>query len=200
MNKHPHTHGSTPASAPRPWARLLHRWPTVLGLVVAGLTAFDLKLDRDFVSVLSALIVLIAVVYPGAALLGRRQAAWWVLLTGLVVIAAILGLDLSVSPALVLFVAGLAALGWGLARDQWRAVRDLPLETVGMLAFSALAFTALSVEVSWAAYLVAGALVSHAVWDVVHLKWGRVVSASYAEFCWVLDLTLGAAILILMPR
>jgi hypothetical protein len=46
---------------------LVHRWPTALGVAVATLTALDLGADAVFVSSLSALIVLMALVYVGAA-------------------------------------------------------------------------------------------------------------------------------------
>ena len=66
------------------WTSLLaHRWPTVLGVVVAGLTALDLKLDVGFVSSMSALVVVMALVYVGAAALERRRTSWVVLLAGL---------------------------------------------------------------------------------------------------------------------
>jgi len=39
----------------RRWAEVLkHRWPTVLGIAVAVLTAFDLQADAGFVSSISA--------------------------------------------------------------------------------------------------------------------------------------------------
>lgn len=56
---------------------LAHRWPTALGVAVAALTALDLKVDAGFVSSLAAL------VYVGAAALGRPRASWAVLLGGL---------------------------------------------------------------------------------------------------------------------
>src|SRR5919112_1497076 len=50
------------------WARLVaHRWPTALGVAVAALTAFDLEGDAGFVTSLSALVVVMALVYVGGA-------------------------------------------------------------------------------------------------------------------------------------
>jgi hypothetical protein len=42
---------------------------------------------------------------------------------------------------------------------------------------------------------VAIALIGHAAWDAYHFLRNRVVARSYAEFCAVVDLLLGAAIL-----
>ena len=44
-------------------------------------------------------------------------------------------------------------------------------------------------------YLVALALIGHAGWDAYHYLRNRVVGRSYAEWCAVVDLLLGAAIL-----
>ncbi|HEY8600537.1 MAG TPA: hypothetical protein VIL85_19025 [Thermomicrobiales bacterium] len=75
----PHGH----SGAGRRWAGVLaHRWPTALGVAVAALIAFDLDV-AGFVPSLSALIVLMALVYPSTAVLGQRRASWVVLLAGL---------------------------------------------------------------------------------------------------------------------
>ena len=47
------------------------------------------------------------------------------------------------------------------------------------------------------AYLVAFALLGHAAWDAYHYLRDRVVARSYAEFCGVLNLLVGAAILVM---
>lgn len=49
-----------------------------------------------------------------------------------------------------------------------------------------------------AGYLIVAALLAHALWDAVHLWRNRVVAASYAEFCGVLHLVLGVAILVML--
>jgi hypothetical protein len=46
-------------------------------------------------------------------------------------------------------------------------------------------------------YLVAAALIGHAVLDVIVWRAREVVTRSLAEFCAVLDLTLGIAIIVL---
>ncbi len=54
---------------------LLHRWPSAVGIALAALTAFDLEIDAGSVTSLSALVVLMALVYVGAAALDRRRAS-----------------------------------------------------------------------------------------------------------------------------
>lgn len=182
-------------AAGRGWAGFLaHRWPTVTGIAVAGLSALDLKLDAGFISSFSALIVVITLVYVGAAALGRR-ATWAVLLAGLP-LAFFVPPSSLVSPSVVLLGVAALFLAVGTARGRLREPGGLTLQTAGVLAFGTIALTALFVAPQFGAYLVAFALLGHAGWDAYHYFRDRVVARSYAEFCAVLDFLLGTAILI----
>jgi hypothetical protein len=173
------------------WAGFLaHRWPTALGIGVAALAAFDLQGGLEF----ATLTVLMALVYLGAAALDRRWSAWVVLLAGLPLafsIPSISGID----PSVVLLVAAPVFLVLGVARGQLRRPGGLPLQTVGMIAFGSTVLVALYVNPDLGGKLVAIALIGHAGWDAYHFLRNRVVPRSYAEFCSVVDLLLGAAIL-----
>jgi hypothetical protein len=189
------------ASGHRRWVEvLMHRWPTALGLTVAALTAFGAEINVEFVSVVSAIVVLMALIYLSAAALERRRAAWVVFLAGFAVLAAGRVLDLSVGLSVVFLVSALIFLVLGVARGQLRKGGGLPLQTAGMLIFGAIALAALYVNPDLGAYLVAFALLGHAAWDAVHFRLNRVVARSYAEFCAVVDLLLGAAILWILLR
>jgi hypothetical protein len=76
---------------------MMHRWPTALGIAVAALTAIDLQLNVEFVSFLSALVVVMAFVYVGAAILDRRNYAWVVFLAAFAVLALTQVLDLMIN-------------------------------------------------------------------------------------------------------
>lgn len=188
------------SKATRPhWGHLLlHRWPTALGIVVAALTALGAQINRGFVSALASIIVFMALVYLAAAVLGRRSSAWPVFGAGFVVIAISKLLGLGNAATLGFLAAAVLFLVLGVVRGQWRGASGLPLETLGMFAFGAVGLAALSVSLTWAGYLAAAALFAHAAWDAVHLWRERVVARSYAEFCAVLDVALGAAILVMM--
>ncbi len=170
---------------------LMHRWPTALGIAVAALAAFDLEDGLEF----AALTVLMALVYLGAAALDRRWSAWVVLLAGLPLaffIPSISGID----PSVVLLVAAPVFLVLGVARGQWQRPGGLPLQSAGMLAFGSTVLVALFyVYPDLGGKLVAIAILGHAAWDAYHYLRNRVVPRSYAEFCAVVDLLLGAAIL-----
>jgi hypothetical protein len=176
---------------------LMHRWPTALGIAVAALAAFDLQVDAGFVSSFSALVVLMALVYLGAAALSRRRAAWVVFLAGFAVLVVLPLPDSGIEPSLVLLVAALAFLVLGAARGLLRRPGGLTLQAAGMLGFGTIALTALYADLQLGGYLVAAGLIGHGVWDAYHYLRNRVVARSYAEFCAVLDLLFGTTILVM---
>jgi len=187
---HDHTEDA-PHACGRWTGALMHRWPTALGIAVAALAAFDAQDGLEF----AELTVLMALVYLGAAALDRRWAAWVMLLAGLPLaffISSISGID----PSVVLLVAAPVFLVLGVARGQWQRPDGLPLQTAGMLAFGSTALVALYyVYPDPGGKLLGIAILGHAAWDAYHYLRDRVVVRSYAEFCAIVDLLLGAAIL-----
>jgi hypothetical protein len=178
--------------ARRSWTGVLkHRWPTALGIAVAALAALDVADGTEF----STLVVLMGLVYVGAAALDHRRSAWVVLLVGLAVIVAVPLFIPGIDSSLVLLVAGLVFLTLGVARGLLRRPGGLPLQALGMIAFGSTALVALYVDPDLGGKLLAIALLGHAAWDAYHYIRNRVVARSYAEFCAVVDLLLGAAIL-----
>jgi hypothetical protein len=175
----------------RRWTdELMHRWPTALGIVVAALAAFDLEDGLEFV----ALAVLMPLVYLGAAALDRRWFAWAVLLAGLT-LAFFIPSTSGVVPSVVLLGAALVFLVLGVVRGQLVKPGGLRLQAGGMLAFGSIALVALYVNPNLGGKLVGIAILGHAAWDAYHYLQNKVVPRSYAEFCAVVDLLLGAAIL-----
>jgi len=168
----------------------MHRWPTALGIAVAALAAYDIEDGLEF----ATLTVLMALVYVGAAALDRRRFAWVVLIAGLAVLTVIPSAS-EVVPSVGFLVVALVFLVLGVARGLWRRPSGLPLQTAGMLTFGSIVLVALYVEPNLGGKLVAFALIGHAAWDAYHYLRDRVVARSYAQFCGVLDLLVGAAIL-----
>jgi hypothetical protein len=175
----------------RRWTDVLKdRWPTVLGIAVAALTVFDLQGGTELV----ALTTLMPVVYLGAAALDRRWFAWVVLPAGVAVLVVIPTSSQVVS-SMIFLLAALVFLVVGVAGRQFRKSGGLALQTFGVLAFGSTVLVALYVDPEMGGYLVAFALIGHAGWDAYHYLRNRVVGRSYAEWCAVVDLLLGAAIL-----
>ena len=181
----------------RRWAGILaHRWPTALGVAVAALTAYGMDRASEIV-LLSPLVVLMALVYVGSAALDRRWFAWVVLFAGLPLLSFIPPTS-GIDPSVVLLIVAAGFLAVGAARGLLRRPGGLPLQAAGMLVFGAGMLAALYVAPELGAFLVAVGLLGHGAWDAVHFRLDRVVARSYAEFCAVLDLLVGATILIVL--
>ena len=116
----------------------VHRWPTALGVAVAILTALDLGSDAAFVSSLSALIVLMALVYVG----GRDSGAATSLVDrapSRVAGGVFLPQTSWVNPLVVLLTAAAAFLVLGAVRGQrlWKP-GGLVLQAAGFFVFGAI--------------------------------------------------------------
>jgi hypothetical protein len=178
----------------RRWTSVLaRRWPTALGVAVAALTVFDLRGGVE----LAALTMLMPVVYLGAAALDRRRFAWVVLLAGVAVLAFVPSSS-EVVPSVGFLAAALVFFVAGAARGELRKPGGLALQTVGVLVFGSIVLAALYVDGDLGGYLVAIALLGHAAWDAYHYLRDRVVARSYAEWCAVVDLLAGAAVLFVL--
>ena len=183
----PHAHRNDD----RRWTSVLaHRWPTALGVAVAALTVFDLRGGTE----LAALTMLMPVVYLGAAALDRRRFAWMVLLAGVAVLTVVPSSS-EVVPSVSFLAAALVFFVVGAARGELRKPGGLALQTVGVLVFGSIVLAALYVDADLGGFLVAIALLGHAAWDAHHYLRDRVIARSYAEWCAVVDLLAGAAVL-----
>ena len=164
-------------------------WPAAAGVAMAGFAGFDIADDGGVG--LAPVLAASAVIYLGAAALGRRGASW-PLFFGAFAVLAVAG------EAATWVLVGVAVLlaGYGLLRGAVRPAGGLPLQTLAMAGFGTVALVALQVSPDLGSYLVAAGLLGHAAWDVHHHRTGRVVARSLAEFCVVLDTLLAAAIIV----
>lgn len=170
----------------------LQWWPSLVAVALAAFVAIDLTRGSEAAPILAAS----GLVYLGAAALQKPKAAWPLfLLTFVVITAGSMGLiDLDATWVL-LGLAGLL-LVYGLMTGAMRPGGGLPLQTIAMIAFGAVAAIALISNAVVGAYLVAAGLLAHAIWDVHHHRANKVVSRSLAEFCFVLDTLLALVIVI----
>jgi hypothetical protein len=171
------------------WSAAAHRWPTALGLAAAALAlSGGAGADAPAVTVCVAVLC-----YLGAAALDRPWVAWVGVPAGTV--AVVVGESAGVAWWAGLAAVALVLLAAGLARGRRPAtVRQL----VAAVGFGVPAVAAALLLTPRAGLLVAGlVLASHAVWDLVHLRSGRVVPRSLAEFCIALDVPLGLGFVLL---
>ena len=178
----------------------LQWWPTLAGVGFAAFVAIDMFRGRERGDDLAPIVAASGLVYLGAAALRRPSTAWPVFFLSVVVItAAKIGLtDFDATWAL-LALAGLF-VGYSLLRGATRPTGRLPLQTIAMVVCGAAAAVALSVDQVVGAYLVAAGLLAHAAWDAYHHRINKVVVRSMAEFCFVLDVLLALAIVIVTLR
>ncbi|MEU1184727.1 hypothetical protein ABZ464_45380 [Streptomyces sp. NPDC005820] len=185
------THPPEPAPATAPRSVLLRRWPTWAGIGATALLALDLEEGVDLAPALAAS----ALIYLGAAALRRPSAVWPLFLAATVAIAAtgVLGGG-DLDPTWVLLALAVPLLFCALRPGALDAPGGLPLQIAAMLAFGGAAALAVGVGGDTAAYLVAGGLLGHALWDARHHRIDRVVTRPYAEFCLVLDVLVAVLI------
>lgn len=168
---------------------VLARWPSVVGLI-ALLTNAAGGLDSHLTAMI---IILAAMCYAGAAALGSRRSGW--VLVGVSIVAVIIARATGLDQTTTLLVMGVALVVFGFLRGRVDR-RELAIQTLAFIGFSAIALTAMMSGPVLAAHLAALAAIGHATWDVVHYVRDKVVSRSLTEFCFVLDFGLGAVLLL----
>lgn len=192
MSRHTHLDdGQDHVIDPHPsiWRHLLERWPSVLGLL-----ALVTNVTNGADSHVTAMIIIIAATcYLAVSALGSQRTGWiMVVATGIVVILArLIGLD----PTATLLALGVGFVVVGVLRGRSIDRRELAIQTLAFLGFSAVALLAMMVDPGFALCLAALAAVGHAAWDAVHFARNKVVPRTLAEACFVLDLGLGIALL-----
>lgn len=175
---------------------LARRWPTALALVAATVMVAGSSSDET-VGRLAEILIVLPLLYLVVSTLRRPRMTWLVLV--------VVGVTTSVPSALgwadrpvVLVAAALAATLWGGAHGRFGDGSYFTVQVVGMVAFAAVALLAMAVDPVASRYLVAAGWLAHGAWDFVHLRRGRVVSRSYAEWCGVVDV-LVAVQLVALP-
>lgn len=172
------------------WTRtLLHHWPSVLGLLAAGFQIAT-GATRETVAITVSVATLC---YLGAAALNRPWIAWAGIVGGSLVVMASELAGLAWWAAIGIAAAALVAIGL-----TGRAPRPaLTAQTAALLGFGGLAVVALFIAPRIGMVLAGLALASHAGWDFVYYRRNAVVPRSLAEFCMLLDVPLGLAVVVL---
>ncbi|WP_240742065.1 hypothetical protein [Micromonospora zingiberis] len=171
--------------------KLLRHWPAALGVLVAVGTVLRLDHGSQGASVVAAS----GLVYLAAAATTHPGAAWPAF--GVTFVLVGLGLVWSgFDPVPWICVAALGLAVLGIVRAGLRPVWSLPLQSAAMLVLGAAAVLAVRAEHVTGGIVVSVALFGHAAWDWWHHRTERVVTRSLAEFCGVLDVLVGAGVLV----
>lgn len=184
----------------RPRARIADRWPTALAVVAAVAAGSVIVLFDREADYFGPSIAVMAGIYLAAFAIGRPWTAWPAFVVLSAVVTALqfgythgtLSFDAPVGMALVLVVLWL----WTLARRRYADARTFTVQTAGMVGFGALTLLCAAVEPRWGALLAGVGILGHAGWDAYHFAVDRVVNRPWSEFCGVLDVLVGAALIV----
>ena len=131
--------------------------------------------------------------HPLIGALTRRWPAW---------LALLMWVDNWLAPSLpppwVLLVLPAGYLVIGAWRKRLGDRRVLAVQFGGLALYLGLAIIAATVDPGLARYVIGGAWLSHAVWDLAHLRAGAVVPRGYAEWCAVVDAVIGVTVVVLL--
>ncbi|MFC4111277.1 hypothetical protein [Nonomuraea zeae] len=178
------------SSAGRVLRFLAHRWPTACGLLVTVFSVLDSPEGHSQAPV----VFLAALVYLATAVVGRPRVVWILFGAAVAGVVVLKLLDVDLWTALVASAVSLVvvALVSGLPSQPRLAALQIPI----MLVVGTAVLVALAASPALGTYLVGAALIGHATLDVIVWRADKVVVRSLAEFCFVLDFTLGGAIIV----
>ncbi|MBF9131996.1 hypothetical protein I0C86_23955 [Plantactinospora sp. S1510] len=191
----------TNAALPRR-TKLADRWPTALAMVaIAGAVAVMVLLDRE-VELFGPSIAVMAGIYLMAYAIGRPSTAWLAFGVLSVVMSVlhvlndrqVLGVDPGVGMTIVLVLLWL----WTVARHRFTEGRIFSIQTAGMVGFGALTLLCATVAPRLGVTLAGVGFLAHGLWDAYHFRVNQVVNRPWSEFCAVVDLGVGVALIIVV--
>ncbi|TMR05035.1 hypothetical protein ETD86_53315 [Nonomuraea turkmeniaca] len=186
------------APTPKSWIHVLKdRWPTAVAIGLTFLSASSGSGLSSEVMSLAQVLPALPLLYLVVAKLRRPALSWPLLGVGMVIIIGARLLDL-VAPSTVLLTLALIVLVWGMIDGHSRRSGEFRIQAIGMLGFGALALAGLALDPEAGRYVVGAGWLLHGVWDFVHLRRGKVVARSYAEWCGVLDVLIGLELIFLV--
>lgn len=180
--------------------RLADRWPTALAILfVAFAIAVMALLDRE-AELFGPSVALMAGIYMMAYALGRPWTAWLafpLLSTVMSVLQVLDDLDVRWADPFVGIVVVVALLWlWAVARRRFTDRETFPVQTAGMVAFAAITLACAAVAPRLGVALAGVGFIAHGIWDAYHFRANKVVHRSFAEFCAVIDIPTGLALLV----
>lgn len=180
--------------------KLADRWPTALAMVaIAGAVAVMVLLDRE-VELFGPSIAVMAGIYLMAYAIGRPSTAWLAFAVLSAVVSVLHVLDdrqvLGVNPAVGMTIVLVLLWLWTVARRRFTEGRIFSIQTAGMVGFGALTLLCATVQPRLGVVLAGVGFLAHGVWDAYHFRVNQVVNRPWSEFCAVVDLGVGVALIV----
>lgn len=185
-------------TAKRRPAALIDRWPTGLAIVTGtgAVTVIALvgAVERYFVPAIATM----AGIYLVAYAIGRPRAAWLAFLALSAVVSLlhvlrerqVAGVDPAVGMAVLLVPLWL----WAVARRRFTDAHGFAVQTAGMAGFGVLTLLGAAVTPRLGVLLAGLGFLAHGAWDAYHFAVDRVVHRSWSEYCAVVDVAVGVAL------
>jgi hypothetical protein len=189
----------TDVAAPRA-GRLTDRWPTALAIVAVAFAIGLMALVDNEAELFGPSVTVMAGIYMLAYVIGRPWTAWVafaVMSTVMSVLQVLHSLDVSWANPFVGIVVVVAVL-WllAIARRRFADLDTFSLQTTGMVVFGVVTLVCAAVEPRLGAAVAGLGFLAHGVWDAYHFKVNKVVHRSWSEFCAVIDIPTGIALIV----
>lgn len=170
------------------------RWATAVAVVMAaGMVLGNGSMPGGSVRAFAVVLPVLPLLYLLCSKLDRPNAVWPLLAASFALVAVLQLTGGGAAPvvygAIVLVIAVWAAVD-GRWRDPVFRVQGL-----GMIVFGAAAIAGLLLDPVRGRWIVGAAWLLHGLWDFAHLRNRSVVAPAYAEWCGVVDVIVGAALL-----
>ncbi|MBE1490183.1 hypothetical protein [Plantactinospora soyae] len=183
-----------------PRRELADRWPTAVAMVAIAVAVAVMVLLDGEAELFGPAIAVMAGIYLMAYALGRPSTAWlaFVVLSAVVSVLHILdgrqvsGVDPAVGMTIVLVLLWL----WTVARRRFTEARTFSIQTAGMVGFGVLTLLCTAVAPRLGIVLAGVGFLAHGAWDAYHFRVNRVVNRPWSEFCAVVDLGVGVALIV----
>ncbi|MFG1918664.1 hypothetical protein [Micromonospora sp. NPDC048898] len=185
-------------SARRPG--LADRWPIAVALVVVVGAATVIAVVNERAELFGPAVATMAGIYLMAYALGRPGTAW---LAFVVLSAVVAGLHLlarlrtlPVDPAVGMTLLLVPLWVWAVARRRLSPTRTFSVQTAGMLVFGAITLLTAATQPRVGTAVAGVGFLAHGIWDAYHYRVNLVVTRSWAQFCAVVDVGVGIALII----
>lgn len=181
-------------------AGLVDRWPSALGVVLAAAGIVVIAMTDHVVAYFLPVVVMMAGIYLVTFAIGPPGVVWLAGAVFSTVIAALLALDaakvLPVDPATGMVGVVVLAWLWTVARRRFADGTTFSVQTAGFVGFGAVSVVGTAVAPRLALLLTGVGFFAHGLWDAYHFRARKVVARSWAEFCGVVDITVGPALIV----
>jgi len=173
--------------------RLTDRWPTGLAIVTVAFAIGLMAMVDNEAELFGPSVAVMAGIYMLAYVVGRPWTAWlaFALLSAVMSVLQVLHEPFA---GIVVVVAVLWLLA--VARRRFTDVDTFSLQTAGMLVFGAVTLVCAAVTPRLGAAVAGLGFLAHGLWDAYHFKVNRVVHRSWSEYCAVIDIPTGVALIV----